>query len=143
MLAAALGGAGSAQEIARTSWGDPDLQGIWVGSTLTPLERPAEYQGREFLSDEQVTVLETAALVEEQRLLNRPAERAPAGGNVDYRPDGSLGYNGFWLDEGHLAAERAHGADRRSFARRMQDIESDTGYDTRRRVPDGAVGRLS
>ena len=99
-LAAALGGAVSAQEIARTSWGDPDLQGIWVGSTLTPLERPAEYQGREFLSDEEVTALETAALVEEQRLLNRPAERAPAGGNVDYRPDGSLGYNGFWLDEG-------------------------------------------
>ena len=77
-----------------------DLQGVWVGSTLTPLEPPAEYQGREFLSDEQVTALETAALVEEQRLLNRPAERAPAGGNVDFRPDGSLGYDDFWLDEG-------------------------------------------
>ena len=31
--------------------GDPDLQGIWVGSTLTPLERPAEYQGRELLNN--------------------------------------------------------------------------------------------
>ena len=30
-----------------------------------------------------------------------------------------------------------------SFARRMQDIESDTGYDTRRRAPDGALARLS
>ena len=29
------------------------------------------------------------------------------------------------------------------FARRMQDIESDTGYDTRRRWPDGALARLS
>ena len=28
------------------------------------------------------------------------------------------------------------------FARRMQDIESDTGYDTRRRVPDGARARV-
>ena len=27
--------------------------------------------------------------------------------------------------------------------RRMQDIESDTGYDTRRRVPDGAFARVS
>ena len=25
----------------------------------------------------------------------------------------------------------------------MQDIESDTGYDTRRRAPDGALARLS
>ena len=78
-LAAALGGAVSAQEIARTSWGDPDLQGVWVGSTLTPLERPVDYQGREFLCDEEITALETAALVE-HRQLNRPAERAPAGG---------------------------------------------------------------
>ena len=30
-----------------------------------------------------------------------------------------------------------------SFARRMQDIESDTGYDTRRCAPDGALARLS
>ena len=29
-----------------------------------------------------------------------PAERALAGGDVDYRPDGSLGYDAFWLDEG-------------------------------------------
>ncbi len=90
----------SAREIPRTSWGDPDLQGIWVGSTLTPLERSLEYQGREFLTEEEVASLETAALAEEERLLKRPAERAPAGGNVDYRPDGSLGYDGFWLDEG-------------------------------------------
>ena len=30
-----------------------------------------------------------------------------------------------------------------SFARRMQDIESDTGYDTRRHAPDGALASLS
>ena len=27
---------------ARTAWGDPDLTGIWTGSTITPLERPSE-----------------------------------------------------------------------------------------------------
>ena len=43
--AAALGVIVSAQEAPRTPWGDPDLQGIWVGSTLTPLERPSEYRG--------------------------------------------------------------------------------------------------
>ena len=80
VLAAVLGGAVSAQEVPRTSWGDPDLKGIWVGSTLTPLERPSEYEGREFLSEEEVAALENAALVHEERLLARPAERALAGG---------------------------------------------------------------
>ena len=99
-VAAALGVTISAQDVPRTPWGDPDLQGIWVSSTLTPLERPSEYRGREFLTEEEVAALETAALAEEERRLNRPAERAPTGGDVDYRPDGSLGADAFWFDEG-------------------------------------------
>ena len=43
----------------RTSWGDPELAGIWSpGYTLTPLERPDEFEGREFLTDEEVAALE-------------------------------------------------------------------------------------
>ena len=49
----------------RTTWGDPDLQGIWVGSTLTPLERPARYEGREFLTEEEVAELENGAVEED------------------------------------------------------------------------------
>ena len=46
----------------RTLWGDPDLQGIWSpGYILTPLERPDEFAGREFLTDEEVASLEAAA----------------------------------------------------------------------------------
>ena len=45
----------------RTAWGDPDLTGIWSpGYTLTPLERPAEFGDREFLTDEEVATLEGA-----------------------------------------------------------------------------------
>ena len=99
-LAAALGGAVSAQEVPRTPWGHPDLQGIWVASTLTPLERPSQYQGRELLTPDEVAALEAAALAENARLLERAPERAPAGGCIDYRADGSSGgYNNFWLDE--------------------------------------------
>ena len=29
----------------------PDLQGLWSYATLTPLERPAEFAGKEFLSE--------------------------------------------------------------------------------------------
>ena len=46
----------------RTPWGDPDLQGIWSsGYILTRLERPDEYEGREFLTDEEVDTLEINA----------------------------------------------------------------------------------
>ena len=83
----------------RTPWGDPDLQGIWVGSTLTPLERPAEFEGREFLTYAEVARLEDGALLRQARLAQRPSERATAGGSVDWRADGTPGfYNDFWLD---------------------------------------------
>ena len=35
----------------RTPWSDPDLQGIWDFHTLTPMERPSELAGKEFLTD--------------------------------------------------------------------------------------------
>src|ERR1700686_4259821 len=34
----------------RTPWGDPDLQGSWLNTATTPLERPAKYAGREFMT---------------------------------------------------------------------------------------------
>jgi hypothetical protein len=45
----------------RTPWGQPDLQGIWTYKTTTPLERPAKYQGREFLSDDEFAQAEKSA----------------------------------------------------------------------------------
>src|SRR5580704_14698056 len=36
---------------AKTSWGDPDLQGIWTDDFATPLQRSAKYAGREFFTD--------------------------------------------------------------------------------------------
>ena len=42
-------------------WGDPDLQGVWTGSTLTPLERPARFAGQELLTEEQAAELELRA----------------------------------------------------------------------------------
>src|SRR5262245_19322412 len=37
----------------RTPWGDPDLQGSWSNATTTPLQRPAQFAGREFLTPEE------------------------------------------------------------------------------------------
>jgi hypothetical protein len=39
----------------RLPWGEPDLQGIWSSGYIeTPLERPDEFAGREFLTDDDV-----------------------------------------------------------------------------------------
>ena len=49
--------------VAKTPWGDPDLQGIWSpGYYLTPMERPNRSQGREFLTEDEVADLEKQAI---------------------------------------------------------------------------------
>jgi hypothetical protein len=40
--------------LARTPDGQPDLQGYWTSLSFTPMERPAKYGGREFLTDEEM-----------------------------------------------------------------------------------------
>ena len=38
----------------QTSWGDPDLQGIWREDLQTPLERDPKFAGRDLLTDQEV-----------------------------------------------------------------------------------------
>lgn len=80
------------QPTARTAWDEPDLQGVWRNETLTDLERPAAFAGKEFLTDE-----EAAALVAKQ------AQRGPEGqSNPSARqPTGT--YNNFWQYTGQPA----------------------------------------
>jgi hypothetical protein len=42
----------------KTSWGDPDLQGVWTSDDFygVPFERPAQYGNRKFLTDEEYAV---------------------------------------------------------------------------------------
>ena len=75
----------------RTPDGQPDLQGIWSFATITPLERPNELVGREFLTDEEVAAqnrnAETLASSERRSELTRDVDVA-------------LAYNQFWWDRG-------------------------------------------
>jgi hypothetical protein len=41
-----------------TPWGDPDLQGVWNYGTMTPLERPAQWAGKEVLSQAEAEAYE-------------------------------------------------------------------------------------
>src|SRR5690349_5074474 len=38
----------------KTSWGDPDLQGLWPATANIPLQRPANFGTRAELTDEEV-----------------------------------------------------------------------------------------
>ena len=90
-------------EVPRTSWGDPDLQGVWDFRTITPMQRPESQADREFLTDEEANTRNQAALDRELDLDTRPARRTEvdASGNVDRGVDGQPGsYNAFWFDRG-------------------------------------------
>ncbi len=77
--------------VPRTPWGDPDLQGLWNHGTITPLQRPEEYAGRELLTEEEIAAAnlasETRALSERRSELTR-------------EQDVALAYNQFWWDRG-------------------------------------------
>ena len=74
----------------RTADGKPDLQGVWSFANITPLERPAELAGKEFLTDADVAAVEAKAAA------NR-VDRPP-------RPGSTGSYNQFWMDTGTKVA---------------------------------------
>jgi hypothetical protein len=85
---------------ATTPWGDPDLQGVWRYEAAIPLERPARFEGRESLTDEE--------LKESQRLEDEQARQRLAGAegaavgrrSVAESPIRGNEYNSFWQDHG-------------------------------------------
>lgn len=78
----------------RTAWGEPDLQGVWDYDVSTPLERPKELAGKEFLTE--------AEAVEFQKMAEAIASRdnpeedpVRADPTAEIRP-----YNRFWIESG-------------------------------------------
>jgi hypothetical protein len=65
----------------RTSWGEPDLQGIWTNEFDTPLQRAARYGTREFFTEEERAQLdkERLALLGRDRRVERGTELDVAG----------------------------------------------------------------
>src|SRR5438874_5795249 len=88
----------SGSKSARTADGQPDLQGVWNFSTLTPLERTAEFAGREFLSDAEAKAFEARTLERNNRDNREQSADADVAG----------AYNEFWWDRG-IHAARVHG----------------------------------
>jgi hypothetical protein len=74
----------------QTPDGQPDLQGIWINETLTPLERPAEFSGKEHLTEQEAKDYVDG-------LLHRVnSDRRDGSAQVDV----ARSYNEFWRDRG-------------------------------------------
>ena len=78
----------AAQEMPRTPWGAPDLQGVWDFRTLTPMERPDELEAKDVYTEEEAAEFEARRLAEIAALDEE--EPADIVGN----------YNQFWFDRG-------------------------------------------
>ena len=94
----------------RTPWGDPDLQGMWDTRTYAPLERPAEFGLREFMTKEEAAERERLGLrrvvtdddddaiatdLVEQDVRRYARADRPDEGQPGYRIAGAE-YNAFW-----------------------------------------------
>ena len=94
VMVGAIAAVAAGQGVPRTPWGAPDLQGVWTGSTLTPLERPTDLADKSFLTEEEVVALEYRA--DESRFV----ERTPQAGDPGT-------YNQAWFDPGtRVVADR-------------------------------------
>lgn len=74
----------------RTQWGQPDLQGVWNFSSVIPLQRPAMFGDKQFLSDEDIAALTAQTEAGLQAINNT----------------GAGGYNTFWTEMGHGSDNR-------------------------------------
>ena len=72
---------GAQDQVRRTPWGDPDLEGIWTNATLTPLQRPPELASKEFLTPEEAAQFQRSRI--EQTNADRPLPPGQVGAYND------------------------------------------------------------
>ena len=87
------------EDIPRTAYGHPDLQGTYTFRTITPLQRPVELADKETLTPEEAAEWEAY----ENRRQNRDLNIDSVGG-AGY-PPGVISYNEFWYERGSETIE--------------------------------------
>jgi hypothetical protein len=87
---AASSSSASTWKAPRTSYGQPDLEGVWTNATITPLERPANLGDKAFFTEQEAQQFEVTAF----EAIN--SERRDGGAQVDV----GRSYNEFWRDRG-------------------------------------------
>ena len=84
----------------RTPDGHPDISGTFTFRTLTPMQRPARFAGRETLGPEEAALFEASERTRQNRDLFDPETGAPNAGYQSRADGGVLSYNEFWYERG-------------------------------------------
>jgi hypothetical protein len=94
---------GASTRVPRTPDGKPDLQGIWDFRTVTPMERPAEFANKPFLTEKEAADYEKRITEQRNADSNRDESKKTSRGQVngtEITADVALAYNDFWWDRG-------------------------------------------
>ena len=84
----------------RTPDGHPHISGTFTFRTLTPMQRPAQFEGRETLGAEEAAAFEASERTRQNRDLFDPETGAPNAGYQSRADGGVLSYNEFWYERG-------------------------------------------
>ena len=80
----------------KTLWGDPDLGGVWTNATITPLERPKQFEGKQVLTEEEAASHEAEVASGKVTPVGHVSHKLDAPG-----AGGAVGlYNDFWMEQG-------------------------------------------
>src|ERR1700730_9525531 len=95
-------------QVPRTPDGHPDLQGVWANNSVTPMERPKQWNGKASLTDAELQELKAvvAKYVSDggdavfQNFVQIALDAKDAGGYKQVSYDPTTGnYNQFWMAE--------------------------------------------
>ena len=107
MVSSAWAQTDSHQMPMRTSDGQPHISGTFTFRTLTPLQRPLQFEGRERLEPSEAAAFEASERTRQNRDLFDPESGAPNAGYQPRSEGGVLSYNEFWYERGiELTADK-------------------------------------
>ena len=90
-------------QVPRTSDGQPDIQGVWANNTVTPVQRPDIFEGREFLSAEEMQIISQRAgeitAGTDDALFGESVITSALSGDTGSNDPSTGNYDQFWLAE--------------------------------------------
>lgn len=93
----------SGYQVSRTIDGQPDFQGVWANNTITPVERPDLFEGREFLTAEEIQIIGLRAgeilSQADDALFGESVITAALTGDTGSNDPSTGNYDQFWMAE--------------------------------------------
>ena len=97
----------SGYQVPRTIDGQPDFQGVWANNSVTPVERPDVFEGREFLTAEEIQLIAQRAgqitAETDDALFGESVITAALTGDTNSNDPSTGNYDQFWLAERNVS----------------------------------------